>query len=232
MALNLNPKTLLAIILSLVALLTASKPVFSRQPGEPGKVALRVTELQQSNTRFRETSLFTLSTESSREAISNTLKKYTLLSLNQTNINTLLQTKPEFIRVFVPVNGGSQIPLLLYKVSISGNGFTLLTSEGRTYNELNPIVHYRGIIENNLNSVVSFSFSTEETMGLICNDEGNIVLGEIENTTGGEYVLYNDKDLIPPFVFSCGTNTSNPAKDYQQQQPNNQLPGTLTVNCV
>jgi len=229
---NLLQKSLHVIILLAVVLLAAAHSSYSRQPGEPGKIALRVVELQQQGVNFRESNLFTVNANPYREAVTNTLKNYTLLQINRSTLTTLLQTKPDNLRMTVPSNTGTPMNLLLYKVNISANGFTLLTSDGRSYNELTPVVHYRGMIENNLNSVVSFSFSEEETMGLICNDDGNYVVGELDNATGGEYVFYNDKDFNIPFSYTCGTNTNNPAKDYQQQQQNGSTPQLLTTNCV
>src|SRR5688572_26952640 len=214
----------------MTAMLSFSLNVNSREVGEPGKVALQVSALQQEKTNFVTTSIFNLATSQQNANVESTIRNYTLISVNHSALTTLLQTKPEFIRVSIPVRNSNAITVLLYRESISGNGFTLLTSDGLRYNELNTVVHYRGRMENDINSIAAFSFSNEEIMGMVANDHGNFVFGELANSNENEYVFYNDRDLVPPFIFECGTNTNNPVRDYQQQQNGN--PTTLSVNCV
>ncbi len=226
---KINYFLLLAVFAILPVLLPVS--LSAREAGEPGKVALHVNELLQNSTRFGDVNLIQSTSSQFNEKAEATIKNYTLLNLRSAELKTILQTKPEFIRVNVPASNSMRgMNLLLYKVDISGNGFTLLTSDGRSLSELNTIVHYRGIIENDMNSVAGISFSEEETMGLISNKDGNYVLGELENTNGNEYVFYNDKDLIPAFAYECGTNTSNPPANHLG--PQNNTPGLLSANCV
>jgi len=225
-----NP--VLAVVMLMALSLSVIIPAKGREAGEPGKIALKVNELVQSNVNFHQTNLFLPAPSQFNKQVSNTIKKYTLLQINSSALKGLLQSQPEFIRVSIPGVGLSTgFQVLLYKVNISANGFTLETSDGRKYSELNPIVHYRGMIENDMNSVVSFSFSEEETMGILSNDAGNYVLGEREETNANEYVFYNDKDLIPAFTYECSANTSNLANAYPIPQ-NNNTPGVLTTNCV
>ncbi|MDQ3051534.1 MAG: M12 family metallo-peptidase [Bacteroidota bacterium] len=221
------------IFLALLAVGSVVTPatMLARENGEPGKVTVHVAELLQNATRFRDVNVFHTTASQFNEKAEATIHNYNLLQLRSAELKSLLQTQPEFIRVSVPASNTVRgMNLLLYKVNISGNGFTLLTSDGRSMSELNAIVHYRGIIENDMNSVASISFSEEETMALISNKDGNFVIGELENANGNEYVYYNDKDLIPAFAYECGTNTSNPPTNQQQQQ--NNTPGLLSVNCV
>ncbi|HKR07377.1 MAG TPA: M12 family metallo-peptidase, partial [Bacteroidia bacterium] len=137
-------------------------------------------------------------------------------------------SKPENIKLIVPVNNGvNQFTLLLYKVNISPNGLNLITSDGLARATDNSIVHYRGVIENDDQSIVAVSFSSNEVMGMISNANGNYVLGKIENNSENLYMIYNDKDLIPRNNFDCATN--DVPQGYVQK---NSPPGTLSVNCV
>lgn len=220
------------IVMMFLALSAMPLFTYGRNPGESGIVALKVAELIRGKTDFRQSNLFIPAANQSHEQISKTIRKYTLLRMNDAELNFVLQSQPEFLRITLPGNTISvQTNLLLYKVNISSNGFTLETNDGNRYEELNRIVHYRGIIEGDMNSVASFSFSMEEVMGLMSNETGNMVFGELENTTGNEYVFYNDRDLVPAFTYECGTNTSNIANAFPQPQNNNN-PGIVTTNCV
>jgi hypothetical protein len=106
-----------------------------------------------------------------------------------------------------------------------------MTSDGKTYSSLNRIVHYRGIVENDMTSLASFSFSEEETMGLVATANGNLVFGKLDQQGNRTYILYNDNALLAPFLFDCNTNTTNPRKELPAP-PQNGLPTVMSVNCV
>lgn len=198
-----------------------------------GKVALKVNELQSQNVKFESLNVFDKAVTDANERATATINKYTTLNLNESLLNNITQQKPEYLKVTIP-NGAARngTQLLLYKVNISSNGFKLETSDGRRFAELNPIVHYRGIIEGDNNSVVSMSFSKEETMGMISNNEGNFVIGKLEGSGANDYVFYNDKELVPVFSYECGSNTLSPVQEYKNNIQNNQNPVTFSLKCV
>ena len=198
-----------------------------------GKVAEKVTELINSNVSFQSVNMLTLSTVQQKEILSQNVKNYSLFQLNATGMNLVLNQAPDYLRVTIPAaNNMPAFNLLLYKVDISTNGFTLETSDGQRMNSLNKIVHYRGIIENDIYSLVGLSFSNEETIGIISNHSGNFVLGKIESDNSNEYMFYNDRDMLTPFTFDCGTNTLNLVQQYQNNNSNNNTPGILSTKCV
>lgn len=197
-----------------------------------GKVAERVTALVNSNTLFQPVNVFSLSAVQKKEELSQSLKSYSLIQINANALNVILNQSPEHISVSVPASNGSSYNLLLYKTDISKNGFTLETSDGQRFSELNKIVHYRGIIENDPYSIVGLSFSNEEVVGIISNNYGNNVLGKIEGTNANEYVFYNDQNILTPFNFSCGANTLNMVQEYKHNVQNGNAPSTLSTKCV
>ena len=98
----------------------------------------------------------------SNPEISQTVTRYTALKVND-ELEKILASKPDYLKLIIPLESGStNLTLELFKVDISPNGYSLLTSDNSQASVkgiLNSTVNYRGIIENDVQSVVSFSFS-------------------------------------------------------------------------
>jgi hypothetical protein len=193
-----------------------------------GSVARNVVELNQKGVFTKEYRVLSVTQSNKAEALRVTVKNFTLMNVTAEAAD-IISTKPEYVKLIVPFdNGTNHFTLLLYRVNISPNGFTLLTSDGQLHATDNSIVHYRGIIENDDQSLVAVSFSSNEIMGMISNAKGNYVLGKIENDNENLYMIYNDKDMVEPFHFDCATNTSIPQGYNERNTP----PSTLSTNCV
>lgn len=170
---------------------------------------------------------FTVIKKQTDPEIESALKSYIQIDFSA-DFRKILEERPEYLKIKIPVNeNNSEIDLLLTKTDISKNGFTLITEDGKTHPEFNnSVVHYRGMINGDDHSLVSLSFSNEETMGLISDANGNLVLGK---TTSGKYIIYNDSDLNAVNPFECSTETSLPAGHIPDKYPDNTV---QTVNCV
>src|ERR1700712_549122 len=203
-----NPITSKGIFPCLIVFALFSLPV--KTWAQSGKIAQKVISFKQAGSFGTETTLFAVAANTSKSIlneVAKSVKQSTILDIDPSL--TVLKQKPAFLNFTVPVDNGRRlIRLLLYKESISPNGFSLLTSDGKT-NTAMDIVHYKGSIDADARSVVSFSFSQNETMGLISNDNGNYVVGKLNNNSG-KYIIYNDKDMVSPQVVNCGTNTAIP----------------------
>lgn len=194
----------------------------------PGKIANKIKTLREQVIFEEYNNGFTFSGKNNDNKISGVVKHYTLLNTGN-DIARILNTKPAYIRFVIPsVIGTKNMTLLLYKTDISPSGLTIKTGSGKNQSVTTPIVHYRGIIENDHFSVASVSFSENETMGLISNKDGNYVLGKIENSTSGLHIVYNDIDLIPQSNITCGTNTAVPVNHTKEINQNS----IESVNCV
>jgi PKD-like domain/Metallo-peptidase family M12/Secretion system C-terminal sorting domain len=195
----------------------------------PGKIAEKISELNKKNVFKAETKIVTLASKMPDAEISKAVSDYTLLTINHIKTKSVINTKPEYLKMTIPVdNGARNFVLLLYKVNISPNGFTLLTSDGLSH-PVSDIVHYRGSIEGDVNSVVSISFTGDEMTGLICNDNGNYVVGKIKNSTEGKHIVYNDKNMISRPNSSCEINSSIPQQYKARYNSDN---SDRSVNCV
>lgn len=145
--------------------------------------------------------LFT--TENAQPFSQEQIKNYTILQLNQQTVQLLLAQKPNRILLNIPKYDGTTLQLSLAKVQVTSDNFSVKTSDNQIFNYQQGL-HYRGIINNNKNSLVSISIFDNDCMGLICDDLGNYNLGKLENNSG-KFILYNDKDLASSNPFICDT---------------------------
>ncbi len=133
------------------------------------------------------------------------VSSYVELGVDQITQSYLVNDKPNNIRLYIP---GLNVKVLLYRFDASNN-LNVITSSGEKA-KLNDIVHYRGIIENDNNSVACLTFTHQDITGVIGNNNGNFVIGKLNGTQ--RYILYNDKELLLKRNFECGTNESHITK--------------------
>ncbi len=207
----------------IVGILLNTSVVFSQ-----GLVAQEISILKQKNVFKEEISPFAISDIAADPAISKTVSKFNLLTVTQ-GIKDIITSKPDFLKMRIPFENGSNVLVLLYKTNISPGGFNLLTNSGAAITNTD-IVHYRGSIDSDSQSVASFTFSENETMGLISNNNGNYVLGKLENNNEGVFIIYNDKDLVPRFNFDCSTADITTPPNYSQRPNGSQ--SILATKCV
>lgn len=194
-----------------------------------GKIAQRVNSFKKDGSFTKESNLFRvgLIDNKQRVEIYKQVKQFAKLDIN--GITDIVKQQPAFLNFTIPSGDGQTFRILLYKESISSNGFNLLTSDGNKYT-LNENVHYKGSIDGDPRSVVAFSFSENEISGLICNERGNYVMGKM-NDHSGDYIIYNDKNSIMPMQFDCGTNTAIPLAKGNYLRSSDPV-ANLTTKCV
>ncbi|MEM1219859.1 MAG: M12 family metallo-peptidase, partial [Bacteroidota bacterium] len=131
-------------------------------------------------------------------------------------LNISSQTLEAFSKYNAPETMTFQIPfetknttleLELVKVNIFTSDFQVTLGSTGEAADVELGTHYRGIIKNDPHSVAAISIFDEEVMGLIANDEGNLVLGKLEGASwSGEHVLYDDRTILADHSLDCGTN--------------------------
>ena len=104
------------------------------------------------------------------------------------------------INLYIPFSTNDGLHLELEEEIID---YVIKTSDGQKISSNNNIKHYRGIVKDNPNSLVSLTFGEDETLGLIITDEGNFNLSLTEQLN--EYILYDDNNLKRKLDFTCGT---------------------------
>ncbi|HOZ79858.1 MAG TPA: M12 family metallo-peptidase [Ferruginibacter sp.] len=182
---------------------------FPQTNSRTGMIAERIAILKQQGIFSKETALFkTIAPAAPDPAIIAAVKKYSFIEAE--GIEAIRQEKPGYITFNIPAgNGNRNLKVLLFKENISTSGFTIKTEKGNVSPE-DDIVHYRGTIDNEPNSLAALSFANDEVSGFVSTQEGNYVIGR-SGTAKGRHIIYNDADLTQQVPFDCGTNTAIPS---------------------
>ncbi len=135
--------------------------------------------------------------------------KYQALEIDGSVLQTLHTVKSATLKLQIPFEN-SQVKLELKKATITAPGFSVieaLPGGQRRAVDYSDGVFYQGKIEGRTNSFVTISIFHDQVAGIIADEQGNIVLGTIENNgrATSEYVLYRTNDLKIPNPFSCAT---------------------------
>ncbi len=224
-----SPSTLFGIALSctMFSLIFFPSFVSAQSRNNGGRIAQKVNAFKQNGSFAKETAVFSIVTDSkTSNEVSRSVKQFTLLDIN--GVSDLLKAKPAFLNLDIPIDNGTSVRVLLYQESISPNGFTLLCSDGKKY-EAPDIVHYKGSIDGDMNSVAAFSFSQNEVSGFVTNHNGNYVIGKIQGS--GRHIIYNDRDIVSTQSFDCITDTNiplGPGNYYKATEST----ASLTTKCV
>ncbi len=225
---NLSTLKGMATCYASIILIFISNFSFAQANQSAGKIFQKVTELDKKQAFSKEYHVFEASSGTAKIALSKLVSKFTLLEIP--GANEIVSSKPDFLNFTLPSpDGSTPTRVLLYKESISPNGFTLLSSDGNTANAGN-IVHYKGAVEGASNSVAAFSFSNNEIAGFVNSGKGNFVIGKLQDNTG-KHIIYNDKDLTEPNLLSCGTNTDIPVSPGNYYRATTST-ASLTTKCV
>src|SRR5690606_10697673 len=132
--------------------------------------------------------------------------------LNREVVRDIAENKYSNIRLKIPYNG-KNIEVLLYRVEITAKGFhaDILRQNDIIYTKG---AHYRGIIEGDETSLVSFNFFDSEANGIISSRElNNLVVGPLSGINREVYVIYSDANLMFQDEHRCHTDTSESGHD-------------------
>ncbi|MDR2970656.1 MAG: M12 family metallo-peptidase [Bacteroidales bacterium] len=81
--------------------------------------------------------------------------------------------------------------------------YVVTTSDGAHFSANRDIKHYRGIVKNEINTLVAITFYEDEIMGLIYTDEGNFNI--VKDRQSNKHLFYNDKNIKEKLPFICET---------------------------
>ncbi len=210
---------LFAVLLSFLSFAQSLKPV-----------AKEVANIHARKVNFEKMTLF------EKENSSQKLVKYqqaakdiSVLKLNKSQLSQIVSQKPQALELTYPFENGD-MTVELIRVDIFSNEFSIETDKGKV-TDYSPGVYYRGIIKNDVNSVVAFSFFDNDVIGIASvKDGGNIVLGKAIDSD--DFVVYDDLKLRGKSTFLCATDE---LMQNQRQKisfdPKSKAP-SVTTNCV
>lgn len=165
-----------------------------------------VKDAKKLSSTFQSVDLLQLDSQTKREdvKIEDDITEYSLFDVNWTQARTLQKDQPSTISLRLPVNFTNNIELELVKVDILTSDFKVTRGYDASELEVDLGVHYRGIIKGDERSIAAISILDGEVMGLISNDEGNIVLGRLqEASANGKHIAYDDLNVFTRREFTC-----------------------------
>ena len=148
------------------------------------------------------------------------------LQLNREELAYLLVNSPAFLNLSIPY-GDQVVTLNLARVKVTGENFFINTDKGRV--AYSPGIFYRGLVNNNPAQIASFSIFDDDVIGFYSTDDGNFVIGGLDDGSG-DYVVYNDHMLPTPAGFDCSTIEDESETDRPDLQNKSTGIGCKTVN--
>jgi hypothetical protein len=136
------------------------------------------------------------------------------LILNQSALESILNSKPEILNITIPsLTGNQNWTIELTRHEIVTSDFRVRTSDGKTYssNQLsNRALYYNGRITGDSSSLVAFSFFDHEVMGTISNGVQIFDLGIYGEPLLQRYVLVDAGELSKLLPFECESDAVSP----------------------
>ncbi|MBR9916011.1 MAG: T9SS type A sorting domain-containing protein [Algicola sp.] len=155
-------------------------------------------------------SAFNLFPESSVTAAEKTYTQVTdgdLLSIDLSELSALREAAPNQFQLTIPMSDGQPMVLELEKIKIFTDEFKVETSTGRSMQNVDLGVHYKGTIPGQSRSYVSLSVYKDEVVGLFSDSQYNYELVKLKNNAS-RYIFYKTANLQEDikkdlFKFEC-----------------------------
>ncbi len=197
----------------------------------PNPLADLVQSARNSRSGFTEVELFDVGVQD-QSKFARFVNDGVLLELKKSALTDFWKSKLPAVNLKIPVNEVAAIELDLVRVDIFTDDFTLITDDGRTIDGIkNQGIFYRGIVKGDVSSLASVSVFEDNVRIMIGDDDGNYIVGEMEEL--GEHILYNDQRMVEANPFSCGTNDNQiPSKGLRKIPTNNSRSRSSMTNCI
>ncbi len=173
-------------------------------------------EIQQAYAKgveFKNFSLFNITSGEKHKA----LNDETLMLPATDNILRVYETHPAAVSIHLQTAKGKVYKLDMqrsYPMPQNAN-IAYIDGNGRHLFGYDKGVHYQGAVAGSDKSLAALSiFANGEVMGLFANEDGNFVIGQLDDNSG-RYILYNDKDFTVTPPTTCGVEDAAavPAED-------------------
>ncbi len=134
---------------------------------------------------------------------------YQALELNQASLSRLHQQAPAAFSLQLPFEN-RLVTIQLKKVKLTSDHFSVLEAlpdGSRREVAYDDGIFYQGRIEGEERSFATISLFRNQVMGILADENSNIVLGAIEDKgkATSEYTLYRETDLAIPNPLNCFT---------------------------
>ena len=192
------------------------------------KIAEKIAQLNDQKTFFKPISLFAENKLPAKKEVEKVIEKRTFATINTSITNEIVANKYQNIALEIPFNG-TIITVQLYKENPFSEGFHIDTDKAKNIN-YEEGVFYRGIIQNEPNSLVSFNFFKNECNGIVSSESlSNLVIAKLKTSNNlQDYIIYRDADLKIKNTFDCQTKKNKQTKTNNQETHRN----TTSTRCA
>lgn len=210
-------------IITLVLLLSFSV-LFAQK-----EVAKKVKSLENENVTFHHFSVLNVTQNQVDVKIDKVVSNTTLATLNKQTVNDIVANNYDNIELEIPYNG-SIVLVKLYKVNIYAEGFHVDTNK-QTNVSYQKGLNYRGIVNNDYNSVATFNLFKDELNGIVSSESlSNLVVAKLDkpnNTT--DYIVYADANLKITNDAHCSVKESDVVQKKSVKNTNREINSTRCV---
>lgn len=193
--------------------------VISFAQTQQNKPSQRIQQEKNIGATFEKTNLFSVNhSKSTGVQIPKQLKKYTILKLQKTKLNSLLSKTPNTINLEIPTLKSS-VFLELVKVKITTDDFKIIEMpSGKVFIPDQNMIHYRGIVKGKENSIAAVSFADGNISGLVSieGEQGNLVIGQLDNSD--YHIMYRDEEINHLNDYSCRLEGAKDFKGYTKEE--------------
>ncbi|HSH65669.1 MAG TPA: hypothetical protein VLB84_07695 [Bacteroidia bacterium] len=130
-----------------------------------------------------------------KSRLSSALPEFGTFKLNKEQLRSESDVPADYIRLAMPLPDGSTAQIELVKVNITTSDFKVLTPNGEETIDIGQ--HYRGIINNDPNTLAAISIFDNEISGtLSIPEKGDFTIGLMhskDEMANGIHIIYNTK---------------------------------------
>ncbi|MEW7281119.1 GEVED domain-containing protein [Aquimarina sp. 2201CG1-2-11] len=205
------------ILMIMIAFFTA----ISFAQTKPEKPYELIQNKKASGATFEDVNLFSVvDNRNAKIQVPKELKNYTIFSMQKNKLNSFHSKPANTMSLEIPQKG-APLTLELARVQITTDNFKVVAMpSGKEVIPDRQILHYRGVVKGQQNSVVAVSFYQDEMAGIVSvkGVSGNIVIGALENSN--KMIAYSDTDISHLFDFSCEVRDYANFKEKNKKQLN------------
>ncbi|MCC7232977.1 MAG: hypothetical protein IT242_08550 [Bacteroidia bacterium] len=159
-------------------------------------------------------------------------KDILLVKLDENGYENLIHENPDELLLDVAIDGSILVTLDLKRNDQFIRGMETGIIKDGVVSPVNytPGAYYSGKVNNEFNSLSSFSFFPNDIMGFISRPHtGNMVIGKLNKNAGNLYVIYYENNLSKRNPYLCNSEkTAKPGQNFHESPES----GAASSNCV
>lgn len=172
--------------------------------------------------------LFSLSSQPVPESVRTIATDASFINVDEAVLTQIQQDKPKFIRLQVQ-HGNETLSVKMQRHYILTEDFVVRNQDDESL-DYDPGLYYRGIVNNDRQSLAVFNLFAESVNGVISQtNTGNKIIGQLKEST--DYVVYTDSQMTVSQDFICEVDDLQQDVDLISQNDISNF-SNVSTNCV